>query len=203
MVRKVVVTVITTVQIASDGKAALPFDRLEPVHLATAGTIGLYYFDYGTDARMNPDDSGDFYVVQIPLSGTARITSGAEEFDSTMSVASILQPGRPATMQWHEGQTQLIIRLARRSLEEHLEEILGTPLSEPLRFETQMELESPAIRGWREAVELLEREVANHASITADSAAMEEFDLIVLSQFLSAQPNNYSARLRSLAQSLT
>ena len=203
MVRKVVVTVITTVQIASEGKAALPFDRLEPVHLATAGTIGLYYFDYGTDARMNPNDPGDFYVVQIPLSGTARITSGAEEFDSTMSVASILQPGRPATMQWHEGRTQLIIRLARRSLEEHLQEILGTPLSEPLRFETRMELESPAVRGWREAVELLEHEVANHASITADSAAMEEFDLIVLSQFLSAQPNNYSARLRNLAQSLT
>ncbi|AHK34175.1 transcriptional regulator [Rhodococcus opacus PD630] len=203
MVRKVVVTVITTVQIAPEGKAALPFDRLEPVHLATAGTIGLYYFDYGTDARMNPNDPGDFYVVQIPLSGTARITSGAEEFDSTMSVASILQPGRPATMQWHEGQTQLIIRLARRSLEEHLQEILGTPLSEPLRFETRMELESPAVRGWREAVELLEHEVANHASITADSAAMEEFDLIVLSQFLSAQPNNYSARLRNLAQSLT
>ncbi|RZK83548.1 MAG: transcriptional regulator [Rhodococcus sp. (in: high G+C Gram-positive bacteria)] len=171
--------------------------------MATAGTIGLYYFDYGTDARMNPNDPGDFYVVQIPLSGTARITSGAEEFDSTMSVASILQPGRPATMQWHEGQTQLIIRLARRSLEEHLQEILGTPLSEPLRFETRMELESPAVRGWREAVELLEHEVANHASITADSAAMEEFDLIVLSQFLSAQPNNYSARLRNLAQSLT
>ena len=194
---------IATVQIASDGQSALPFDRLEPVHLATAGTIGVYYFDYGTDARMNSDDLGDFYVVQIPLSGTARITSGAEEFDSTMSIASILQPGRSATMQWHEGQSQLIIRLARRSLEEHLQEILGRPLSEPLRFEPQMELGRPAIRGWREAVELLEHEVANHTAITADSAAMEEFELIVLSQFLSAQPNNYSARLRGLAQSLT
>ncbi|WP_349307401.1 transcriptional regulator [Rhodococcus sp. IEGM 1307] len=197
------VTVIATVQIASDGQSALPFDRLEPVHLATAGTIGVYYFDYGTDARMNSDDLGDFYVVQIPLSGTARITSGAEEFDSTMSIASILQPGRSATMQWHEGQSQLIIRLARRSLEEHLQEILGSPLGEPLRFEPQMELGRPAIRGWREAVELLEHEVANHTAITADSAAMEEFELIVLSQFLSAQPNNYSARLRGLAQSLT
>nr|WP_237735153.1 transcriptional regulator [Rhodococcus sp. JVH1] len=194
---------IATVQIASDVQSALPFDRLEPVHLATAGTIGVYYFDYGTDARMNSDDLGDFYVVQIPLSGTARITSGAEEFDSTMSVASILQPGRSATMQWHEGQSQLIIRLARRSLEEHLQEILGSTLGEPLRFEPQMELGRPAIRGWRESVELLEHEVANHAAITADSAAMEEFDTIVLSQFLSAQPNNYSARLRSLAQSLT
>jgi hypothetical protein len=191
------------VQIASDVQSALTFDRLEPVHLATAGTIGVYYFDYGTDARMNSDDLGDFYVVQIPLSGTARITSGAEEFDSTMSVASILQPGRSATMQWHEGQSQLIIRLARRSLEEHLQEILGSTLGEPLRFEPQMELGRPAIRGWRESVELLEHEVANHAAITADSAAMEEFDTIVLSQFLSAQPNNYSARLRSLAQSLT
>ncbi|MFV9459471.1 cupin domain-containing protein [Rhodococcus sp. NM-2] len=197
------VTVIATVQIASDSQSALPFDRLEPVHLATAGTIGVYYFDYGTDARMNSDDLGDFYVVQIPLSGTARITSGAEEFDSTMSIASILQPGRSATMQWHEGQSQLIIRLARRSLEEHLQEILGSPLGEPLRFEPQMELGRPAIRGWREAVELLEHEVANHTAITADSAAMEEFELIVLSQFLSAQPNNYSARLRGLAQSLT
>ena len=194
---------IATVQIASDGQSALPFDRLEPVHLATAGTIGVYYFDYGTDARMNSDDLGDFYVVQIPLSGTARITSGAEEFDSTMSIASILQPGRSATMQWHEGQSQLIIRLARRSLEEHLQESLGSPLGEPLRFEPQMELGRPAIRGWREAVELLEHEVANHTAITADSAAMEEFELIVLSQFLSAQPNNYSARLRGLAQSLT
>jgi hypothetical protein len=66
-----------------------------------------------------------------------------------------------------------------------------------------MELASPAVRGWREAVELLEHEVANHAAITGDSAAMEEFDRIVLTQFLSAQPNNYSDRLRSLAQSLT
>jgi hypothetical protein len=194
---------LATVQIASGGKAALPFDPAEPVHLATAGAIGLYYFDYGTDARMNTDDLGDFYVVQIPLSGTARITSGAEEFDSTMTVASILSPGRPASMEWHEGQSQLIVRLARRTLEEQLQEILGSPLDQPLRFEQQMELASPAVRGWREAVELLEHEVANHAAITADSAAMAEFDRIVLSQFLSAQPSNYSDRLRSLAQSLT
>ncbi|GCE41983.1 transcriptional regulator [Rhodococcus sp. USK10] len=194
---------LATVQIASGGKAALPFDPAEPVSLATAGAIGLYYFDYGTDARMNADDHGDFYVVQIPLSGTARITCGAEEFDSTMTVASILSPGRPATMEWHEGHSQLIVRLARRTLEEHLQEILGSPLEQPLRFEPQMELGSPAVCRWREAVELLEHEVANHAAITGDSAAMEEFDRIVLTQFLSAQPNNYSDRLRSLAQSLT
>lgn len=92
---------------------------------------------------IRPSDLDDFYLIQIPLSGVAEITWGSETFESTPAVASILQPGGSVTMQWHPGNRQLIVRLDRQSMERQLQEALGAPLREPLRFDPHMELDRP------------------------------------------------------------
>ncbi|MCQ4118413.1 AraC family transcriptional regulator [Rhodococcus tibetensis] len=169
-------------------------------HSATAGKIGLHYLDYGTDMCIRPRELDDFYLIQIPLSGVAEIKWGAETFESTPAVASILQPGGPIAMQWHEGNRQLIVRVDRQNMERQLQEALGAPLREPLRFDIQLELNRPGVRSWRGVLELLRTEMENGGSLPDDPIVMKEFERLLLSQLIVAQPNNYSEALqRSVA----
>ncbi|MDH6287050.1 AraC family transcriptional regulator [Rhodococcus opacus] len=173
-----------------DGAASCRF------HSATAGTIGLHYLDYGTGMRIRPSDLDDFYLIQIPLSGVAEINWGAETFESTPAVASILQPGGSTTMEWHKGNRQLIVRIDRQGLERQVQEALGAPLREPLRFDLRMELERPGIRSWRSVLELLRGEMENGGSLPNEPIVMKEFERLLLSQLIVAQPNNYTEALQ-------
>lgn len=165
-------------------------------HSATAGTIGVHYLDYGTGMCIRPSDLDDFYLIQIPLSGVAEISWNSETFESTTTVASILQPGGSVTMDWHEGNRQLIVRVDRQSLERQVQEALGAPLRQPLRFDIQMELDRPGIRSWRRLLELLLSEMEDGGSLPSEPIVMKEFERLLLSQLIVAQPNNYTEALQ-------
>ena len=176
--------------IGTDGASPVRF------HSATAGTVGLHYLDYGTGMCIRPSFLDDFYLIQIPLSGVAEITWGSETFESTPAVASILQPGGSVTMQWHPGNRQLIVRLDRQSMERQLQEALGAPLREPLRFDPHMELDRPGIQSWRGMLTLLRAEMENGGSLPTEPIVMKEFERLLLSQLIVAQPHNYTEVLQ-------
>lgn len=164
-------------------------------HAARARGIGLYYLDYGGDVRILPRDLNDCYLIQIPLEGTAEIRSRTEEITSSPTLASVLEPDSRYEMHWAAGNRQLIVRIDRASIEQHLRQALGQPPGRRLHFELGMDLTDPKIRSWRSLVDLLCREFDAGGSIPAEPLAMREMERLLMSQFLLAQPNSYSTLL--------
>lgn len=166
-------------------------------HAVQVGGVGLHYLDYGSDVRIQPDNLTDCYLVQIPLHGTAEVRSSSAEVVSSPTVASILGPDNQYDMLWRAGNRQLIVKLDRTAVEQHLHKSLGVPLGSQLRFQLDMDLTAPLIRSWRSVVNLLSTEVENDGTIPAEPLAMREMERLLLTQLFLAQPNNYSGALHS------
>lgn len=167
-------------------------------HSVRMGNIGLNYLNYGAPVRIAPDELHDFFLVQMPLAGSAEIICGPDRIVSDPSLASVLSPGDKATMRWGEDNPQLLVWIERGSLEQHLTAMLGKPVSKPLRFDLGMDMTQPAIRSWRNVVELLRREIDTHGRLPEEPLAMTEFERLLFSQLLLGQPNNYSAALHRM-----
>ena len=76
---------------------------------------------YGANVLLQPGSLDDFYLVQIPLSGRARVTIGGREFDCRPGMATIQNPDEPLDMYWDAKCRKLVLRFDRRTFERFVE----------------------------------------------------------------------------------
>lgn len=160
-------------------------------HSARAGSIGLHYVDYGADVRVTLHQRSTFYLVEIPLTGTAKIGSGEHRIVSNPMLPFVSSPGDDLTMHWPDRSPKLIVWIERAQLEERLRRMLGRSLTKPVRFDLGMDHSNPAVQAWRRVVDLLVYEM----DVLDEPIAMPEVEQLLLSRLLLAQPNNYSGLL--------
>ena len=137
------------------GRIFCPHD-LEPLR---AGATGFYarhncaafdgfsinYVAYGGSVEIDPKCLERFFLVQIPLKGSARIRAGASEFEtSPSSAASVLSPTVPTRMTWN-GCAQMILLLDRRMVEQRAAALAGRASGE-IEFDSAIDLATPAAR---------------------------------------------------------
>ncbi len=151
----------------------------------------LSYLSYGGAVRITPGRLETFYLVQIPLQGSAEITAGRRSIVSTPSLASVLSPDDPVDMRWRAGNPQLIVYFERLALEHRLEALLGRPLTEPLRFALGMQLATPANRSWLGLVGLLREELERDGALLRHPVAASQLVELLATGFLLAHPSNY------------
>ncbi|CAM5452787.1 HTH-type transcriptional activator RhaS [Streptomyces alboniger] len=189
---------------AEVGRAFCPHDlrvvgrsgRLDArMHGVSFADTGLYYLDYGAEVVITPGALEDFYLVQIPLAGSAQIACGREQIISTPQLASVPAPTEHLAMRWHEGNPQLIVWVRRTALEDHLGKLLGRQPRMPLRFDLGMDLTTPAARSWLGIVDMLRRDVDNPDGMLGRPLIVKQLELLLTSQLLLAQPHNYSSAL--------
>lgn len=164
-------------------------------HSARIGQVGLSYLAYGSSVRVIPREQEGFYLVQIPLVGSAEVSCGRERIMSDTNVAAVSPPDQNYIVDVGAGHSHLVVWIARTRLEEHLRTMLDRPVGEPIRFNLGMDLRAPAARSWHKVVNLLLEEVDGDGLIPAQPLAMRELERLLLSQLLLAQPNNYSTLL--------
>lgn len=158
-------------------------------------SAGLYYLDYGTEVQVDPTDLTDFYLVQVPLAGRASITVDSETFVSAPDLASVLQPGRRASVTVEFPNQHLLLRVDQTSLEQVLRRKLGREPATPVVFDPQMDLTTPSGRTFRDLLTLLVGAVDTATS--PSSIALREFERLLISQLILGQPNNYRDELDS------
>ncbi len=109
--------------------------RFETVqhHLPGQG-LSLNYIDYGARMLIEPGELGDFYLLQIPIGGGARIKHGVARYHSTPDRAAILNPHHHTSMIWAEGTGQVLVQVNRAALQAQAIERLGAPAARPFTF---------------------------------------------------------------------
>src|SRR5262245_18623754 len=117
-------------------------------HFARLGRASLSYLAYGTAVTIDPEVFRNFYLVQVPLWGTARIRVGRREIDSSPSRASVINPSDPLHMEWAENCGQLIVRFERSFVESLLAHHLGHTLRHALTFDCGLDCSNEGSRRW-------------------------------------------------------
>ncbi|WP_162186064.1 AraC family transcriptional regulator [Amycolatopsis jejuensis] len=148
---------------------------------------------YGGDVLIEPGRLDDFFVVMMPLTGSAHIRSGSEEIESYRGLASIPHPDRPLRMRWTADCVQLIIRIDRAALEAHLRDELGHPLNDgSLTFRLGMDVTSGLTASWRRVSLMFARELDHDENILDRPELVGDWEAQLMAGLLNAQPHNYS-----------
>ncbi|MFP4329052.1 MAG: AraC family transcriptional regulator [Paracoccaceae bacterium] len=127
--------------------------RLAARHNHVGGRhISLNALGYGAEVDIDPGQLGHFYLLQIPLAGSARIAHRRREVEASPRMATILNPDRDTRMVWSEDCRKLLLQIDRAHLERVAEEMLGGPLPGPIRFEPGIDLVTPEGRALRDRV---------------------------------------------------
>lgn len=163
--------------------------RLDMVHSSASigADVSLNYLRYGDEVRITPGTFDDFFLVQVPLRGTARVRVGDQVVASSRSRASVGSPTEAVDMVWSDGCEQLLVYLRRRAVEE-----LGADGDEPkpVVFNPAMDLETPATRAWLRLVHLALDDIEAGGALFRSPLASTHFEQTLVAGLLSAQPNN-------------
>ena len=170
--------------------------RLDACHNhARLHNISLNYVQYGADVLIDPGELGSFFLIQIPLAGTAHIRCGRRDIESTTRLASVPSPSEHLTMHWSRECSQLIVWIDRPALEHQLSLLLDQPLSEPLRFDLGFDMTTGLGLSWRNAILYLAHELERPNSLLNTKLGISDFEQMIMNALLTGHRHNYSEHL--------
>ena len=164
--------------------------RLDLVHNAVpvGPDVQLHFIRYGDGVRITPGRFEDFYLVQIPLSGTAVVRIGDRAVRTDRRHASVGWPTEPVDMEWAPGCEKLVVYIRRAALEE-----LAAPRPEdrrPVVFDPLVNLDAIAVRDWLRLVRLVVEETEGGAGLLSSPLVAHQMGQTLMAGLLAAQRNN-------------
>lgn len=111
-------------------------------HSAAFGGLTINFVSYGTRVEIDPGCLDRFFLLQIPLEGSALVRNGPHEILADPGRATLLSPAFPTRMVWQTGCAKLIVQVPRGLLEEHVVRVLDR-IPRPFDFDPAIDLTRP------------------------------------------------------------
>jgi AraC-like DNA-binding protein len=172
-------------------------------HRAEGQALSFNYIRYGADVEIEPGELGSFYLIQVPIMGTATVCNGATEVQTGAGRASVLNPDRHTRMRWHAGCEQMLLQIDRTRMTEIAEKLTGQRLRAPIRFAPDIDRQQDAMRHWLSAFRAAVSAIDQGALLGKEhrlSQAIVEEELIA--GFLYSQPSNIEPLLERRASAI-
>ncbi|WP_375057480.1 AraC family transcriptional regulator [Zobellella sp. DQSA1] len=173
-------------------------DRLDTcLHSIPLGQLSLNRLSYGNEVCIQPERLDDFFLIQMPLKGSALIHTGTQDFHSQGDRGVIISPTLPLDMIWSQDCDQLMLRVDRQKLEQTCSSYLGRPIREPLVFELCLSWQSDLC--WHGMMQYLTQVVTQTDYSPLLKNQLEQF---IIHTLLLTQSHNYSRELNNKAVSV-
>jgi AraC-like DNA-binding protein len=104
-------------------------------HRAPLVNLSINYLRYGAEVEIDPGELCSFYIIEFPLSGSARVKFAKSEVASGRSQATVLSPTTPFVSDWTADCAQIMVKIDRAALEKYVMDLIGRPLSRPIEFD--------------------------------------------------------------------
>ncbi|SEJ51175.1 transcriptional regulator, AraC family [Pseudooceanicola nitratireducens] len=158
--------------------------------------LSLNALGYGAEVAIDPGRLEDFYLLQFPLRGQARITHRGEVVEAGAQVATILNPDRETTMIWGQGCRKLLLQVNKGLLDRAAESLIGAPLPGAVRFDPRVDLTRAGGQRLFGRVVAAARAAGDGDLWSGDPGLNEAWaELQLASVLLESQPSNVSHML--------
>lgn len=123
-------------------------DRFDACQNRAVGRrLSLNYIRYGADVMIDPGELSHFYLIQIPITGTAQVTNGMYTVQSSPVIGTVLNPDRSTSMRWRENCEQVLVQVEKAYMNEVASKMAGLEVN-TVRFAPGMDLQAPEVAGW-------------------------------------------------------
>ncbi|MGH3645997.1 MAG: AraC family transcriptional regulator [Micromonosporaceae bacterium] len=166
-------------------------------HTASIGSMALTYLHYGAEVKIATEHIDSFYLIHIPLSGSVYTNNAVQQIQSTPSVASVAQPDLPYRMHWRPRTRQLLARFDPHAVHRTLGQILGYPVRGPLRFDLGIDLSTPRMQSWLDAIDLIRRDIERGQPLASSPLAMAQLQDLLTTGLLAGATHTHSELLHT------
>ncbi len=177
-------------------------DRESPfqasVTYAELDGFGLMSSTYGPEVEISCTPPIPWVTVSFIAGGDVVFAHGSDAVLVNPSRAGVLSYDRSVSMRWAAGVGQLMLTIDRARIDTFLRRLLHEPVSEPLRFETALDVHQEG-RGLVGAVATMRRALAGCGPDGPRPALAAEIEHSVVSALLLGQRHNYTDAIFSAA----
>ncbi|MEM9634022.1 MAG: AraC family transcriptional regulator [Pseudomonadota bacterium] len=156
--------------------------------------ISLNYIRYGADVTIEPGELSEFFLVQIPIAGSAQIENGCRSLFSSPKMGAILNPDRHTSMRWHAGCEQMLLQIEQSYMQEIASRMAGRPVGQ-VRFRPDFNLEKSEGEGWTQVLRGVFRAAEEGSSFRSSDQRQRYLEEGLVMSLLNSQPNTISPLL--------
>lgn len=183
---------------AADDRLDMTLNAVSDHHF----TLGYLTYQAATRLVMPPTE--DCYHINLTTVGQtdADRTDGARERTLAEARGLVLNPVQRNTVRWTPEAEQLILKIPRASLENHLGDLLGRAVTEVIDFDFGVDLTTGAGRSLLHAVRFLAEELDRPDGLATMPLAREQLEAFVMTQLLHAGRHQFTDALHSPARTV-
>ena len=125
-------------------------------HTALQADYSVNFVAYGSTVEIDPGELSRFFLLQLPLKGSATVRCGTVAADVQAGIrGSILSPTLGTRMTWNEGCEKLIVLIRREAVEAQFESLTHERMR-AIEFQTGVDLTGPVGQAiWQHAQMML------------------------------------------------
>lgn len=138
--------------------------------------FSVNYVAYGADVEIDPGKLDRFFLLQIPLAGTAEVRCGAIDVAASPEMASLLSPTLPTLMTWRRGCKKLIVLVDRHVVESHLSVMIDHPVDR-IEFDARVPMSSLAGQALRAQALLIQDTAVQSTSLPSGATRLVQREL--------------------------
>lgn len=151
---------------------------------------------YGAASVVVPGTTESFFPIMIPLTGGGDVQVGRQQVAVSTRMAAVVSASEPLSMRLSRDCTLMIACIDRAALESQASEMIGEPLSSPLRFTAAMDVTQRRPLRWRrQLLDDVDDLDSPDSLILADDFAAHYAEQRLMTDLLLTQPHNYSDRM--------
>ena len=160
------------------------------MHQVRRGRLSLNRLEYGASVRIDPGRLESFFLIQLPIQGSAQIDCDGQRFTSSPHCASVISPNTPVSMHWAANAPQIALRLERSEVEDHCAQHLGHRLDSPLQFAPAFDMRSCGGAYFLQLLSTLADALACAEHPIHQPLVLKQFESTLINALLYGQPNN-------------
>lgn len=181
-----------------------PGGKLDLVHNSApiGEDVTLNYMRYGSEVHITPGRVEDFYLVQVPVAGSARIRVGETAVLSDRRTGTVSSPTQPLDMVWSDGCEKLVVYIRRDAVQD----AVGADGDDaaPVIFDSRFDVTTPAVQSWVRLVQFAVDALSSPAGgILSSPLVTSNFEQTLVSGLLSIQPNSANTAIPSSSAPLS
>jgi AraC-like DNA-binding protein len=158
------------------------------MHHMAFGGVSLNRLKYGADVEIEPGPLDDFYLIQMPLSGHAMITSGNQKVGADTDLGCVISPSDSTVMHWSADCDNLMVRIDRALVDRAIGALSGRLEPETVRFQLGFRWRECA--PWSCLVQYLNDCASQPFDVFQYRLMVAQIEQLVVSTLVSAQPHD-------------
>jgi AraC-like DNA-binding protein len=167
---------------------------------ASFGTVSFNYLRYGADVAIEPSCFDRFYMLEIPLAGTAKLRYRDEDAASAGSTGSLVSSQGRVKSQWDRDTARLMVQVDRGFLERFATHLLGHAITRPIEFRLVVDMSRGIGAGLRDYVLHIAQQLTFNPFLRDYRLVEREIERTLAAMLLCGQPHTYSAEVNAVAQ---